>query len=591
MNFLSKIVELLSPAQRRDAVVLALAMLLGALLETLSVGLVVPVMTVMMKGDLGARYPPLHELLSATGASELDLVSLGVVLLVGVFLAKAVFLAWLVYRQAAFAFGLQADVSARLFRGYLLRPYTFHLQRNSAQLIRNAVNETNQFTFGAVLPGLVMMTEILVLAGIVALLIAFEPLGAVTIIAFGGAIGFVFHRMTRLRIQRWGEKRQVHEGLRIQHLQEGLGGVKEVKLLGREAYFLERYAVHNAASARTGELQTAMQSMPRLLLEFVAVLTLGIVVLAAQSAGRPTAELIPLFGLFSVAAFRLVPSINRVMAALQSIRFSYAVIDVLVRELRDCSGEQSATDSEPAVTFERELRLAGVKFTYPGADRPTLDNVDFTVRKGTTVGFVGGSGAGKSTLIDLILGLLSPDCGQLTVDGRDMACNRRGWQHQIGYVPQHIFLTDDTLRRNVAFGLPDELIDEARVCRAIAEAQLEEFVAGLRDGLDATVGEHGVRLSGGQRQRIGIARALYHRPSVLVLDEATSALDHDTERGVMEAVAKLHGTMTILIVAHRLTTVADCDVIFRVERSRVSQVGHEDLFGGGRSVAAGGAQR
>jgi ABC-type multidrug transport system fused ATPase/permease subunit len=570
MSTFQKIIGLLTRVQRRHAALLVVAMLISAMIEAVSVGLVVPVMSLMMQGDMAARYPAFQGVLGVLSGGRLDLVSVGVLFLVATFFVKAVFLGWMAFRQASFAFGLQASVSERLFRGYLLQPYMFHLQRNSAQLIRNAINETNQFTFGAILPGLVLLTEILVLLSMAAMLIWFEPVGASVVILLGIGAGIVFYRITRSRIRRWGEERQVHEGLRIQHLQQGLGGAKEVKLLGRESYFLERYAWHNAASARTGELQTALQSVPRLLLEFLAVLALGAVVLAAKASGRTSEDLIPIFGLFSVAAFRLIPSANRILAAIQSLRFSLPVLDVLTRELNVCGRPDFLCEVE-RLPFGNSIELRGITFRYPGSDTDTLRRVGLTIGHGQTVGFVGESGAGKSTLINVILGLLEPTEGQILVDGIDVRGRLANWQRNIGYVPQNIYLTDDSLRRNIAFGVQDELIDEAALCRAMTAAQLDVFVADLPEGLDTLVGERGVRLSGGQRQRIGIARALYHAPVLLVLDEATSALDNDTERGVIDAVNALHGTITILIVAHRITTVGGCDVVYRLTDGQLSR--------------------
>jgi ABC-type multidrug transport system fused ATPase/permease subunit len=563
MNYWKRINNLLTPRQRWQALLLVVAMVFSALLEAASVGLVVPVVNLMMQGDIAQRYPLLQTLLGGVTGGSVDLVISGVVFLVVVFLFKALFLGWMAYRQASFAFSLQASVSEYLFRGYLLQPYMFHLQRNSAQLIRNAINETNQFTFGAILPGMVLLTETLVLVCLAVLLVVFEPVGALLVMLLGVGVGATFYCLTRNRIRIWGEDRQVHEGLRIQYLQEGLGGAKEVKLLGREAFFLERYAFHNSASARTGELQTALQSMPRLMLEFMAVFALASVVLVAQASGRSSSDLVPVFGLFSVAAFRLIPLANRIMVAVQSLRFSLPGLNVLTHEIETC-GSPVDQLMESRLPFQDRLVMRGVFFRYPESKMPTLCGIDLTLFKGQTVGFVGESGAGKSTLVNLILGLLEPSEGIFTVDDQPVQEHLRGWQRNVGYVPQNIYLMDESLRRNIAFGESDESINEAALLRAVKAARLNDFVDSLSEGLNTRVGERGIRLSGGQRQRIGIARALYRDPKVLVLDEATSALDQDTEKGVLEAVNALHGAITIIIVAHRLTTVSGCDLVYRL---------------------------
>jgi len=281
--------------------------------------------------------------------------------------------------------------------------------------------------------------------------------------------------------------------------------------------------------------------------------------------------------LFAAAAFRLIPSVNRILAAMQSLRFSRPVIDTLHEELKlgplNPDGLPAKGAGSTRRAFQSEMRLSGISYSYQGAAGAALDDMSLVIRQGEFVGFIGPSGSGKSTLVDVILGLLTPDAGQVMVDGQNIQQDLRAWQDQIGYVPQTIFLTDDTLRRNVAFGLREIQIDELAVHRAIKDAQLEEFVAGLPDGLETIVGERGIRLSGGQRQRIGIARALYHDPAVLVLDEATSALDTETEKGVMQAVMALQHNKTILVVAHRLSTVAHCDRLYRLEHGSVADEG------------------
>jgi ABC-type multidrug transport system fused ATPase/permease subunit len=283
--------------------------------------------------------------------------------------------------------------------------------------------------------------------------------------------------------------------------------------------------------------------------------------------------ILPILGVFGASAFRLLPSVNRLLNAVQSMRFSETVIDSLYNELRLPAPDLARRSPPPREEFQKEIRVSEVTFTYAGASRPALSNVSFNVAKGESVGLVGPSGSGKSTAIDVVLGLLTPSSGTVVVDGIDIQENLRRWQDQIGYVPQSIFLTDDSLLRNVAYGIAPDDVDIEAVHRAIRAAQLEEFVAGLPEGLATVVGERGVRLSGGQRQRIGIARALYHDPAVLVLDEATSALDTATERGVMQAVEALHGSKTILIVAHRLSTVENCDRILRLHEGRLVEEG------------------
>lgn len=572
MTTTQKLWHLLTPDQRRAAIILLCLMLIGMVLETLGVGLVIPALALMTQSDLAAKHPILEPWLARLGnPSHERLVIGGMLTLVVVYAIKALFLAFLAWRQAHFVFRLQANFSQRLFAGYLCQPYTFHLQHNSAQLIRNTISQVSEITT-VIQQGLMLVAELLVLLGISVLLLIMEPLGTLLVGCILGLAGWGFNRLTRGHILRWGIARQHHEGLRIQHLQQGLGGAKDIKLLGREKDFLAQYHLHNEGSSLIAQRQTTLGALPRLWLELLAVSGLAILVLAMLWKGKPMEALLPTLGLFAAAAFRIMPSVNRLLTAVQSIRYYLPVINTLHGEfclLKTTNIQQHRLH----LPFKNTLVLDQVNFKYQTTATMALRGISLSIPRGFSIGFIGGSGAGKSTLVDIILGLLTPNSGTIKIDGIDIQTNLRGWQDQIGYVPQTIYLTDDTLRRNVAFGLPSEQIDDTAVWRAIQAAQLEQFINELPQGLETEVGERGVRLSGGQRQRIGIARALYHDPAVLVLDEATSSLDTATEHDVMEAVRALHGDKTIIIVAHRLSTVEHCDRLFRLEQGRVVEEG------------------
>ena len=559
--------SLLTPQQHKSAVILLGLMIVGSVLETLGVGLVIPVIALITDENLSKSYPQLRPALDFLGnPGQKTLIVGAMVALLAIYVVKSLFLGFLAWRQYQFAFGTQAELSQRLFKTYLRQPYTFHLQRNSAQLIHNSTTETQLLTFNTILPLITTLGECCVVLGLAALLLVAEPLGAVLIAIILTSAAFVFHRITRARLSRWGEARHIHEEKRLQHLQQGLGGAKDVKLLGREQDFLQQYRLHSNESARVLRNQLTLQQFPRLWLELLAITGLAGLVILMIARDRSIATIGPTLGLFAVAAFRLMPSVNRILGAIQSLRFGKVTIRTIYDELALGLSEPplilpSALSTRPW----RSIELRGLTYQYPGAHVPSLRDVSFAIQRGETIGLIGSSGSGKSTLVDVVLGLLTPCAGQVRVGEEDIQANLRAWQNQIGYVPQSIYLTDDTLRRNVAFGLPSQEIDEAAVVRAIKSAQLEDFVASLPTGLDSMVGERGVRISGGQRQRIGIARALYHDPAVLVLDEATSALDTPTEKGVMEAITALHGTKTILIVAHRMSTVEHCDRLYRLE--------------------------
>lgn len=574
MKSLREILDLLGPERRRPLALMMFLILIGMLLETASIGLFIPALALMTEPDIGSKYPALEPVLVSLGSpGPVELITWGLILLIAVYIFKNLYLAFLAWWQARFVFDVQADLSRKLFAAYLRQPYTFHLARNSAELIRNATGEVMQFTMRTLLPIMTLVTEGLVLVAVSLLLVLVEPVGALVVILAIGGSGAIFYLGFRTRLARWGEERLLHDGKRIQHLQQGLGGAKDVILLGREREFLKSYDIHNIRVAQFGHMEHVLQSLPRLFLESLSVIGIAALILTMLAQGRSLESLIPTVGLFGAAAFRIMPIANRVLASVQRLRFSMPVVRTLHREMTDLDlAPVSATRVSPT-PLQSELRLENVTYTYAGAPRPAVHGISLTIKKGASVGIVGESGSGKSTLIDVMLGLLSPTSGQVAVDGRDIRDNLRGWQSQIGYVAQSIFLTDDTLRRNIGFGLPDDEIDDDAVARALEAAQLEEFVRGLPEGMQTIFGERGVRLSGGQLQRIGIARALYHDPQVLVLDEATSALDTGTERGVMEAIRALHGRKTVIIVAHRLSTVEHCDELIRLDKGQVVRKG------------------
>ena len=574
MRLARKVYGMLTPAERRSGAILLALMVVGMGLEMLGVGVVLPAIVLMMESDLSAAYPAAGPWLARIGnPTQAQLVVAGMIVLVIIYLIRGLFLGFLIARQMRFAFSVQAHLADRLFSVYLRQPYAFHLQRNSAQLIVNLTNEIRLFTFTAMLPLMVLLTEGMVLTGIIGLLLLLEPAATLLMVTTLGVAAWCFDRLIRTRIARAALERQYHDGQRQQHLQQGLGGVKAVKLHGLEREFLSRHDVHSVHAAGALRVQQTLQQLPRLWLELSGAVTLAMVVVVALQRGRSVESLVPALALFAAAGVRLMPSITRLMGSAQYLRSSVPIIDTLHVELQlPVPQDWPAPPSEPWRLHSR-ICVDHVTFTYPEAAAPALQNISCTVQNNECIGFIGPSGAGKSTLVDVILGLLEPDSGCIRVDDRDIARCTRAWQDQIGYVPQVIFLTDDTIRRNVAFGVPDDRIDDAAVERAIHSAHLQELVAELPDGANTMVGEGGVRLSGGQRQRIGIARALYHDPSVLVLDEATSSLDAQTERDVMESVRALQGRKTILIIAHRLSTVERCDRLYHLESGRIVREG------------------
>ena len=563
--------KLFTNSDRIAFIRIVVMVIIGMFLETISLGIVVPIIGILTQDDYQQKYPFIVDIFG--NLSREELISAVMVAMVLIYVVRSLFLFWSLWIQKGFSASVSGRLSQSLFSIYLRQPYMFHLQRNSSTLMRNAKNATSVVTCG-VDPFLVLLTDGLVAIAMFALLIAVEPVGTLAVLLVFGLSTFVFQRTTRRRIDNWGYQVDYHETKILQHLQEGFGGAKDVKVLGRENEFLSQHEKHLGESIRINRIYNVILTLPRSFMEIITIVGLCLLVVSMVVRGRELADIVPILGLFAAAAFRVMPSINRLLMATQTLIFNRSIIASVYQDFLLDSPDSLTVKSN--TKFASQLELMDVSFQYPTAATASLQNVSLVVKRGEAVGFVGPSGAGKSTLVDVILGLFAPTSGVVKVDGQDVQQNLRNWQNQIGYVPQAIYLTDDTLRRNVAFGLNDENIDDNLVRDAIRLAQLEEFVATLPEKLDTVVGERGVRLSGGQRQRIGIARALYHNPSVLVLDEATSSLDTPTEHGVMQAVQALQGSKTVLIVAHRLSTVEYCDRLYKIENARITEEGTFD---------------
>jgi len=559
---------ILTKGERRRTVLILLLMLVGSVLETFSLGLVVPVVGLLVKPNYVQSFPAIDNFLGHP--SEVQFAVIAMTSLVVIYFLKSAFLVWSAWIQSGFSLGITARIGRELFENYLHQPYPFHLQRNSSVLIRNSQSST-ALMGGVFDPMLSIMTDSLVTLGLFSLLIKLEPIGSLTTLAVFGLSAFSFRRFTSSRIKKWGEAQNNFRRMIIQHLQQGLGGVKDVKILGREEYFISEYSDQLIGSAAVVRRYTVSQMLPRTGLEILTISGLAVLVSTMVVSGEDLSNVLPVLGLFGAAAFRLVPAVSRMVTMVQTIAINRPIVNELFHDLSLRASNSPRRQDHDG--FAHEVEVNDLNFKYETAPTNALSNVSLRVKRGEAVGLVGPSGSGKSTLVDVLLGLLAPVSGAVLVDGINVQDRIRWWQDQIGYVPQSIFLTDDTLRRNVAFGLPKSAIDDAAVDAAIRAAQLEEFVKTLPLGLETVVGERGVRLSGGQRQRIGIARALYHNPDVLVLDEATSSLDTETEHGVMQAVQALQGKKTVIIVAHRLSTVEYCDRLYRLENARIVDEG------------------
>ncbi|MDB3936885.1 ABC transporter ATP-binding protein/permease [bacterium] len=550
--------------------------LIGTCFEILGIGMIIPVIIAVMDPTFIDQYPELgRQVASIFDPTHQNIIVFGIACLVGFYVVKTSYLVFLAYWQGLVIYDIKEDLGRRLFTGYMLKSYEFYLDNNTAQLLRNVTSEVH--SMGVVLrAGMVLFVDGVVTLAVVALLIYVEPIGTLSIFLVLSSAGFVFQTFTKKPLLRFGKARQFNDGKRIQHVQQGLASVKDVKILGRESTFISWFNKHNAAGIRAERFQYTLAAMPRLFLEFLVVIGLAILILILIFNDRDIESISLVLGVYAVAIFRLLPSVNRILGAMQQIRFCLPSIQVIGDELV-AMGDGEAIILENKLSRNRmsmpvlsqNICINSLFFKHSGSENSVLKNINMIINAGSFIGIVGGSGAGKSTLVDLLLGLLNPDSGEISVDGSNIHANIAAWQQQIGYVSQHIYLTDDTIRNNIALGVDESDIDENNLTTAINSAQLRDVINGLPERLETVIGEQGIRLSGGQRQRIGIARALYHNPKVLILDEATSALDQDTESEVMATVSALQGQKTIILVTHRLKTLVDCDRIYRFENGEV----------------------
>jgi ABC-type multidrug transport system fused ATPase/permease subunit len=563
--------EILLKDERRKLVGIFFLMLFGSFLETISLGLIVPAMGALTNPKYLEKFPSINSFFGNPSPTEVVTLTMGVLVLL--YIAKSVFLVCSLWIQKGYSNSVSNRIGRHLFEVYLRQEYEFHTQRNSALLVRNSQNSASMLT-GIIDPALGILADTLVTLGLFGLVMFMEPVGTLVTITSFGVAAFIFRRTLNERIRLWGAAQNHHKGMMLKHLQQGFGGIKDLKVLGREDFFADVYSDELEKSTTVWRKFSLAQVLPRIGLENLTVVGLALLVSTMVLSGYESSQVLPVIGLFGAAAFRLLPAVSRTISNLQTIKWNRQIAQELHADLL-LRFENHNTVSQSTVGFE-SLEFDKVSFQYVDTRDKSLDTVSIKVSRGEAVGLIGQSGSGKSTLVDVLLGLLKPVSGEVCVNGVSIGSNSGAWRAMVGYVPQTIYLIDDTLRRNIAFGLVENVIDDRAVQRAIEMAQLKDFVDSLPNGLETVVGERGVRLSGGQRQRIGIARALYNNPDVLVLDEATSSLDSETEFGVMKAVQALQGDKTVIIVAHRLSTVGYCDRLYRLDAGRIVDEGTFD---------------
>ncbi len=562
---LKKIRALLPRQQKKALIILSGLLLIGMFFEILGLGILLPILTILLNPD------ELSEVLAFITIVDLTVFSYNEVLLFSLFslffiyVFKTFFLVFITYKQDVILENIGISIQNKLFSKQLYQPYKNDLSRDFSDIIKDLKVEVILFV-SFCRSSISFLVETAMVISILATVFYLEPKGALAIGTIFGVLALFFLQLSKRKLKLWGEAREVLDRKILKTLTDSLSGIKEVKLLHKESYFFDALKKNNFKKGKISANFQTVSQIPRFYLELITIIGMVGLILVLYYNGVKTNQIVTLLGVFVAAAFRMIPSINRILSALQNIKYYGVTVNKIYDEIIGFDFHKSETNIMQFY-FDDEIKLADIQFSYE--EKIILKSINLKIKKGETIGIVGPSGSGKSTLVDLINGLLKPSKGTITVDGIDINEFIKSWQQSIGYVGQEIFLMDDTIKANVAFGMNEKEINMDSVYKALEAAQLSSFIDELELGIETKVGERGIQLSGGQKQRIGIARALYHNPNVLIFDEATASLDHETEKHVMSSIYNLKQDKTMIIIAHRISTLDDCDQVYEIKNGKI----------------------
>lgn len=574
VSLMKKIAYIFDHKQRIQLIIIGIMILISGALETVSLSALVPMLGILMDpGKLEAyvmEYDILKKLCDFFNLVHMSQVMQAfIVVIIIVYVVKALYILWLTYKQNTFITRTRNKMISRVMREFLNRPYEEYLGADIPTVFRLTDSDIPQ-TFSLVLALLQLASEVVVSGLLFVWLLSRDIVMTLFIVLIFGGMTLLLSRVMKPRLNTIGKKNQAIQSRIAKWRIQAIYGLKDVKVLNREEFFIRNYYESGRIGADVARNYAVLNNTPRLFIETIFIVCI-LLFISIYTGGNPDTSMGDTLLTFGIAAIRIMPSANRINTYITEIAYMQPSLDYLYENLQhDMKTDKPVTaaaadqPAKPALTLQDKIELKNITFAYPGTDKNIFKDACMSVPKGKSVGIMGVSGAGKSTIVDILLGLLHAQEGAITCDGKDIFSNYEAWLAQIGYIPQSIYLIDESIRDNIAFGIDADKIDEERLNKVLEEAQLKEFVDELPEGLDTTIGDRGVRISGGQRQRIGIARALYHDPEILVFDEATSALDNDTEQAVMDAINNFHGKKTMIIIAHRLNTIEKCDIIYKV---------------------------
>lgn len=571
VRILKKFNKILDRRKKKIIIGIVFLMIIGAVLEVFSVSMMVPLLTAIMQPDFILTNQYAAKICSIFDLhSERTFIIVCIVVMILLFVFKNLFLIFEYYVQARFVYNNCFVLQNRLFQAYLSRTYAYFLYAKTGEILQVIQGSVTQ-AFSLLTTLMSFLTESIISIALIGTIFVFSPVMTLFIAGVMLVFAVLISKCLKPLLQKVSIE-NYDNGVEINKwITQAVSGIKEIKVTQTKNYFQSNYEKHAFALATSHRRYEVLSNTPRLLIEMVSIAAMLLFVELMLLKGKPISEMITLMGVVAMAAMKLLPSANRIVTAVNSISYGEIALDKVIENLQVLESDDTELEpeghTEVSLTFNEEVRIKDLSFCYEGAEEYVLDSVNMSIPIGKSIGIVGPSGAGKTTTVDILLGLLQPQSGCVTVDGQNIMSGYHSWLSHLNYIPQTIFMLDGTIRENIVFGQP--YTGDEDVWKALEEAQLHEFVKALPEGLDTEIGERGVRISGGQRQRLGIARALYTNPDILFFDEATSALDNETEEAIMESIHALHGKKTMIIIAHRLTTIEDCDMVYRVDNKKI----------------------
>lgn len=589
MKLYNKISYILNKKEKVQMVYILMLVTLGSALELIGVAIFTPFIECMTgnQSEISGRFKAVLNLLGVRVDYEHFLIIIASVIIL-IYVIKNIFLSFQKNEIYKYSYRIQHRVADMLLNAYLVEPYTFHLENNPAELVRAIYTDTDYFT-KLIIHVIELTTEILVCIILGVYLFLVSPVITLVVVGLLAFFALFYAYLSKNRLKYLGRKNQEYDALIFKYLNQTFGGIKEIKVLNCEDYFLNQFSAVFNENTKCLRLSRLMSILPKYFVEAISIIgiMLAVIIMTIIDSSN-VSRYISQIAVFATAAFRLMPSVGRINEHTSAIYNTIPSVNLIYHDINDIESISSKNNilrcirgNASKMAFTNAIKIDSISFKYDNSDKDILHDVGFEIPKGKTIAFIGESGAGKTTLVDLILGVLTPNQGAILVDGVNIQSNINAWHNSVGYIPQSIYLVDDTIKKNIAFGINSNNIEEEKIIDAIKKAKLYDFIEQLPDGLDTIVGERGMRLSGGQRQRIGIARALYKDPEILIMDEATSALDNETEAAVMESIEGLHGMKTIIIIAHRLSTIRNADLIYEVGNGNVIIKSKKDVLGDG----------